>query len=89
MKLYINSKDVEKTLEIVDQKPVEEDKCPNCDSNNLKFKRISGWLLLGGFLIFGVPILFLKGTWKCNDCEYRWVLNENKIRANYEFRKRT
>lgn len=73
VKLYTSSKDLEKALEIVDQKPIEEDRCPNCDSNNLEFKRISGWLLLGSYFVFGVPVLFFKGVWKCRDCGGRWV----------------
>ena len=72
VKLYISSEDLEKALEIMDQGLVEDDRCFNCDSSNLKFKRISGWLLLGSYFILGVPVPF-KGTWKCKDCGEEWV----------------
>lgn len=72
VKLYISSKDLEQALEIVDQGSIEEDRCFNCDSSNLEFKRIYWWLLFGSYYILGVPIPF-KGTWKCKDCGERWV----------------
>lgn len=72
VKLYISSKDLEQALEIVDQGPIKEDRCFNCNSSNMEFKRISWWLLFGSHFIFGVPIPF-KGTWKCRDCGDEWV----------------
>jgi len=85
VKLQVKSNDVERALEILNQEvePIEwdeeefgevgeDEKCPQCDSWNIHYKRYATrWIFLS-WLILQIPLPFLKRKWECYECGHTW-----------------
>jgi hypothetical protein len=49
------------------------DSCPKCKSNNIApFTQRRKKTALVTILLFGLPLLFCKYGYKCNDCQFFW-----------------
>jgi len=48
------------------------DRCPECDSVNVKAAPLPLPLLALSILGAGIPLLFIKRDWKCRKCSHEW-----------------
>ena len=65
---------VYKTKKDNSNKPLENNKpaCPECNSNNIYFERLSNGELVLCIIFLGLPLLFLKGRYHCYNCGHKW-----------------
>ncbi|MBU0494185.1 MAG: hypothetical protein KKA73_24265 [Chloroflexi bacterium] len=91
VKLQVRDTDLDRAIEILGIEPPEiefddadwmdeeqddESTCPSCQSDNIHYERFAMRPLFATWLLFGIPLPFLKRMWKCNDCGYEWRWDE-------------
>jgi len=82
-KLQVKETEAERALEILKQHPGFENslvtaaepteiQCPQCQSANVYYEKISRPVAFLFILLLGFPLPFLKRKWKCYDCGCEW-----------------
>ena len=64
-----------------DEEEISEVRCPNCNSDDVRYERWSSRGVFGSWLLLHFPLPILKGTWHCRKCGHEWKPNEE---ANVE-----
>ncbi|MDM8001207.1 MAG: DUF2007 domain-containing protein [Dehalococcoidia bacterium] len=97
-KLQVRQEDAEKALEILSLraeptismeeefgKAREDEKCPNCGSLNIHYRRFDArWVFLS-WLLLRFPLPFMKRKWECRDCGHTWRVDKlQEIHENPE-----
>ncbi len=47
-------------------------RCPSCGSEDIRRGRLPAILLVGSFMLLGVPFLFLAPRYQCRQCGHEW-----------------
>ncbi|HEX2953395.1 MAG TPA: DUF2007 domain-containing protein [Bacillota bacterium] len=71
VKVLIKSEDLAEAKQILEMEPTVVEKCPECSSPNVYFKKFFGSLLALSWLI-GFPLPFFINKWRCKDCGNQW-----------------
>jgi len=83
VKVQVKTSEVQKAREILAQKPDLQfreviDKvntnqlCPKCHHDNIVYEKYNRKVYFLSWLLLGIPLPFLKKTWKCQDCNHQW-----------------
>jgi hypothetical protein len=51
--------------------------CPECNSTEVYYERLSNSELVLCILLLGIPLLFIKGKYHCYNCGNKWKKEDN------------
>jgi len=78
IRVQVDEPDLDRAREILKEGLPLVDKgiapCPLCGSGNVHYERISRRLAFASLLLIGIPLLWIKHRWKCEDCGHKWKL---------------
>jgi hypothetical protein len=50
--------------------------CPRCGSLDVEFETVNREVALAALYLFALPVPIPRNSWKCEDCQARWVNTE-------------
>ncbi|TVM16416.1 DUF2007 domain-containing protein [Oceanidesulfovibrio indonesiensis] len=53
-------------------------RCPACGSEDIRRGKLPALLLVGSYLLLGVPLLFLAPRYQCRQCGHAWKEGEGE-----------
>ena len=81
VKVRVREGDVEQALKVLEMGEAEdeqveeggvEERCPSCDTSNVRYERYAIGAVFGSQLLLGVPLPFVKSKWRCRERGHEW-----------------